>query len=119
MTVIPSQFDTLAKLVDSSQLRHRVISQNVANVNTPGYRTQEVSFEEMLAARLRADQSADVSDLKPSVQLVEGLPERADGNNVDIDKQMGQLDKNALLYQAYVQILASKLATMQSAITGQ
>ena len=48
-----------------------------------------------------------------------GAAVRADGNNVDIDREMGALNRNALIYQTYAQVLASRLATMRSAITGR
>ena len=47
-----------------------------------------------------------------------GGAERADGNNVDVDAELGRLQKNALLYNAYSQILASRIASMRSAISG-
>ena len=119
MTVIPSQLGLLSKLMDAAQLRQQVIAQNVANVNTPGYHRLDVAFEDILAERLEGQNPADLGDLAPVVRAMEGLPERADGNNVDMDMEMGQLSKNALLYQTYAQILASQLATMRSAITGQ
>ena len=45
--------------------------------------------------------------------------ERLDGNNVDIDAEMGRLSNNALLYNAYTQILASRIGSMRSAITSK
>ncbi len=126
MSVTPSQFDLLWKLLDASELRHRVISQNVANVNTPGYHRKDVSFEEELARHLAAAQSngtatddAGIRDMKAKVFEVSGLTGRLDGNNVDIDQEVGQLQKNALLYETYSQVLASKLGMMRSAITGR
>ena len=56
MNVTPAQFDILAQLLDVSELRHRVLSQNIANVNTPGYHRLDVSFEDALA-RLAGDLS--------------------------------------------------------------
>ncbi len=119
MNVTVSQFDLLNKLLDASELRHRVISQNVANVNTPGYHRLAVSFEEELADRLRSAGDVNIDGMTPSVYEEQGLIVRADGNNVDIDKEMGQLNKNALLYQTYAQVLASRLSMMRSAITGR
>jgi flagellar basal-body rod protein FlgB len=118
MAVTPSHFGTLWQLLDATGLRHQVISQNVANVNTPGYHRMEVAFEQQFAEQLQQGK-LDFNGIHPEVYEVEGLTERADGNNVDIDKEMGQLNKNALLYQTYGQVLASKLAMMRSAITGQ
>jgi len=119
MSVTPSQFGVLSKMLDAAALRHRAVSQNLANVNTPGYRRLEVSFEEQLASQMSGGSKVDINGLKPQLVESEGLPTRADGNNVDIDVEMGQMNKNALLYQTYTQVLASKIATMRSAITGR
>lgn len=96
-----------------------MIGQNIANVNTPKYRALDVSFEKQLAKTLSDFSGAKLSDIQPEVQEVEGLRVRADGNNVDIDREMGQLSKNTLIYQTYSQLLASKLSMMRSAVTGQ
>lgn len=108
----PSAFgiDHLRHLLDTGSLRHRVIAQNVANVNTPGYKRLVVQF---------ADELGRVGgDVKP--QVVEGVgPERVDGNTVDIDREMNDLTKNALLYQAAMQVLANRLAALRSAAGGR
>ena len=48
MSVTPSQYDVLRRLLDAAELQHQVTGQNIANVNTPGYRTLEISFDEIL-----------------------------------------------------------------------
>lgn len=106
----------LTQLLDASNLRHRVIAQNVANVNTPGYRRLEVAFEADLARALNSPSGGN--PVKPRVVTGDG-PERVDGNNVDIDVEMNTLTKNALLYQAATQIIASRVATLRSAISGR
>jgi len=118
MSVTPAQFELLQQLMDAAGLRQKTLGQNVANVNTPGYRRLDVAFEEQLAQQLIHNNELAV-DVEPKVIHTLGLAERADGNNVDIDMEMGQLSKNALLYQTYAQILTSKLSMMRSAITGQ
>jgi flagellar basal-body rod protein FlgB len=113
------QMDLLSKLLDVTEMRHRVIAQNVANVNTPGYRRQEVVFEDSLAECLKRGDALGVKSVQP--QIVEAASEsaRADGNTVDIDDEMGRLDKNTTLYRMLAQVLTSKISTMRSAITGQ
>ncbi len=106
----------LTQLMDAAALRHRVIAQNVANVNTPGYRRREVTFEADLAKALTAD--GGTAHVKPRVVIADG-PERVDGNTVDIDREMGDLSKNALLYQAAAQIVTSRIASMRAAIAGR
>lgn len=109
MTATDPAARTLSQLLDVAGLRHRVISQNVANVNTPGYRRLEVTF---------ADTMSQTARPVTKVEAVDG-PERADGNTVDIDREMGDLSRNGLLYQAASQLLASRLSALRSAIAGR
>ena len=115
----PSQIGLLTKLLDVAHVRHEVIAQNVANVNTPGYRRQDVQFEQAFAQALAANQQGTALRLQPKVIVPEGGAQRQDGNNVDIDVEMGQLSKNSLLYKVYAQILAVQLAQMRSAVSGR
>lgn len=120
MSVTPSQFELLSRLLDVSALRHRTLAQNVANINTPGYRRLEVSFEEELARRLGTrTESEALTNLKPVLHESSGGITRADGNNVDIDRELGRLSKNTLLFNTYAQILGTRIGMMRSAITGR
>ena len=78
----------LAQVLDAAALRHRVIAQNIANVNTPGYHRREVAFEAGISARGRLAASESPANVKPHVVVVDDGPERVDGNNVDIDNEM-------------------------------
>lgn len=116
MNVNSSQIDLLARLMDAAGMRHRVIANNVANVNTPNFKRQQVLFEDEMAKALHG---GDVASVKPTVGEDTSAAERVDGNTVDIDKEMGDLTKNALLYNAAAQIVATRLATLRSAISGR
>lgn len=116
MNMNVSGLDVLSQVLDASSLRHRVISQNVANINTPGYKRLAVSFEGDLARAL--DAPSGMVSVRPRVVVADG-PERVDGNTVDMDREMNDLTRNALLYEAAAQVLASRLATMRSAISGR
>ena len=118
MNVTPSQLDVVSKLMDGAAERQRVLSSNVANVNTPGYRRQGVSFEAELGALLEKNDTQAIQSVQVQVAETMGLPERQDGNNVDIDMEMGMLSKNSLLFQTYAQILSTKIGMMRSAISG-
>jgi flagellar basal-body rod protein FlgB len=111
-----SGLGVLAQLLDAAALRHRVIAQNVANVNTPGYRRRAVEFEADLAKALAAP--AGTAHVKPKVVIEDG-PERVDGNTVDVDREMSALGKNALLYQAAATIMQSRVASLRAAISGR
>ena len=112
------QIGFISQLMKREQIEHRTISQNVANVNTPGYRTLEASFDETLDSLLDGS-SHGVEATCHQLEQTSGLLVRADGNNVDIDKEMGKLTKNSLVHNAYTQILAAKIRQMQSAISGR
>ncbi len=117
MNILSSQSGQLARLMDAAELRHSVISHNLANVNTPGYRRLEVVFEDALE-EAGGEPGSGEPTARPIVQEEQGLPVRADGNNVDIDREAVQLDKNALTYQTYSQLLATQLQMMRKAVDG-
>jgi flagellar basal-body rod protein FlgB len=106
------QIDLLARVLDVAGLRHAVIAHNLANVNTPGFRRLEVSFDDEMtrlsAGKLGAPKIVESSD---------GTA-RGDGNTVDTDVEVGHLNRNSVLTAAATQILALKLGQLRSAITG-
>jgi flagellar basal-body rod protein FlgB len=118
MLGFPKQTELLTKLMEVSGMRHRVVSQNLANVNTPGYQRLKVDFDEALSNEI---QNGNITDLKiePTVVEDKSLPARADGNNVDIDLEIGELQRKAMMYQTYSQLLASQFATMRLAISSE
>ena len=117
MTGIVSQFGNLERMLDAAQMRHRVIGQNIANVNTPGYHRHDVDFEQYLKSEMNRASGETIST-RPSIVVDDVSLERADGNNVDIDHEIGELNRNAMLYETWLQIMAGRLNTMQHAIRG-
>ncbi|WP_437226282.1 flagellar basal body rod protein FlgB [Planctomicrobium sp. SH661] len=115
MFPLPPQIDHLSQLMGAAQLRHGVISQNLANVNTPGYHRLDVQFEDLLAAHLKGGDKGATDVPRPVVVQEKGLNERSDGNNVDIDREIGQLNRNAMLFQTYSQIMSSQFDLMRRA----
>ncbi len=119
MNIKPSQFDELAKLVDVSTVRHRVIANNIANVNTPGFQRRELHFEETLAKQIQRDGRVNLQAVSAEVRVDKKSPGRVDGNNVDIDGEIGSMQKNSLLHNTYLQIINSRVSQMRQAITGR
>lgn len=117
MNVNPSQIDLLARTLDVASVRHRVIAQNVANVNTPGYQRLEVAFEASLREAMSQGGTDAIRAVQPTVLIADTPITRADGNNVSMEQEMSDLNKNSLLYQATAQVLASRLATLRAAVT--
>ena len=126
----------LEKALKGSSLRHKVISNNVANVNTPGYKRMEVSFESELAAAVAADTSSPASaagmtrthpkHLLPtaeapaslSIRTMNDTSLRTDGNNVDIDAEMAAMTKNNIFYNTVAQRICGYYTNIKSAIKG-
>ena len=115
MAILEQNYSMLARLINAADQRQKVISQNIANVNTPNYKRLELNFEEALATEL-TQRRGSTTQATPSVRETPGLAARADGNNVDIDMEIGQLGKNALLQQVYLQLVGTELSQMHRAI---
>lgn len=118
MSLTIPQSAILARLMDVAQLRHQVISQNLANVNTPGYHRLEVSFEDAFARAMGKKGEQGALGIRPRVVEGQGQPPRQDGNTVDLDKEIGGLNQNAMLFGMATQMLTSRINMMRSAITG-
>ena len=94
--------------------RQKVISSNIANINTPGYKTKELVFEDELKnsitnnslqmtatnSRHMPNVNSSLANSNPKLMEVENLEEQNDGNNVNIDTQMGEMSKNKVLFDA-------------------
>ena len=119
MSIDIPQSDMLSRLLDTAALRHRVISNNLANVNTPGFHRQEVSFEETFARELQRGGETRASEVQPRVVESQTGTAREDGNNVDLDKEIGDLGKNALMFDTATQLLLGQISSMRTAITGR
>ncbi len=113
------RLDLLSKVLDGASLRQQTIAQNIANVNTPGYRRLDVSFDEMFMRRLEGPRPEGSLGVQPSVVAGVGGATRADGNNVEFEQEMTNLTRNTLLYQAAVSVLNNQIGQMRSAITGR
>lgn len=119
ITGIDKSVNLLEKMLDVSATKHKVIANNIANINTPGYKKMEVSFAEQLEKVIK-DTSANKFDVfQPKIVVSKedtNVATRNDGNNVDMDKEVSALMKNTLSYNVYTQLLAKKMELVKSAI---
>ena len=109
----------LEKMLDVSSVKHKVIANNIANVNTPGYKKMDVSFADQLEKALNESSVNKFDALQPKIVISkEDTSEtvRNDGNNVDMDKEVSSLVKNTLSYNIYTQLLSKKFEDIKSAI---
>lgn len=104
--------NVLDKAADASWMRQEAISNNIANVNTPGYKRQDVAFEDRLQeaisnSRYRSTDEKVANLSKADLRIrsytdSSGFSYRLDGNNVDIDTENAALARNQLKYNALV-----------------
>ncbi|MFK7765620.1 MAG: flagellar basal body rod protein FlgB [Mariniblastus sp.] len=116
MTGISSQFDNLQSAIQFAEQSHSVIGQNLANVNTPNFKTQQLSFEELLSEFKQRQKGGLPINASFSLKEAAGLQERADGNNVDMDRELALLKKNTLAYQTLTQLLGAKMGILKQSI---
>ena len=116
MTGMFSQQNLLANAMSVLQQNHQLLSHNIANVNTPGFKTRELEFKQFLEQVESGTADRQMLE-KLTVDLKKGLRVRKDGNNVDLDSQVGELKKNSLLFQTYSHLLSSKMAMARRAMS--
>ena len=111
----------LSKTLDASAARQKTIANNIANVETPGYKRGYVSFEDELQRVLDQKSGRGVRDglrnLTPVMQTDNVSPSRADGNNVSIDTEISDLAKTSLKYRAATTLLEDKIGMLRAAIS--
>ncbi len=115
--------NVLDQAADAAWLRNEAISNNIANVNTPDYKRQDVSFEEELKHALKANKYVSLDQKVGDINLkhIEGrvytdsanYSYRLDGNNVDIDNENVELASNQIKYNAMIQSISGKFTDLQ------
>ena len=121
----------LAKQLDSASLTQRVIANNVANVNTPGFKKSYVSFQDELRRALDTGApalnttnprhiggKADIDQVSPRVVQESGTTMLYGQNNVDIDQEMVNLAANSITYDFSAATLSGKLGLLSYVIKG-
>ena len=114
MQVTTPLSDALGRYLDLASDQMKLTAANMANVDTPGYRTQGFDFEQEFARQIQ--QPADADSVGVQVQAVDGLVSRPDGNNVSIDREGMQLAKSQLQFRMGVQLWKSEFSQVMSAI---
>jgi flagellar basal-body rod protein FlgB len=88
-----------------SMLRQTLLTNNLANVDTPGYQRQDVNFQDTLSAAISSGQPLDQVSFQPFTQ---NQVVSADGNGVSPDQESANLAENGLLYQELTQVAAQR-----------
>lgn len=87
--------------------RQRLVAANIANADTPGYKTKDIDFESELRGLLES---------APSALEVPGLPAKTDGNNVSMDREARLLAENAMRFSLASNFLRQEIRSVRLAI---
>jgi flagellar basal-body rod protein FlgB len=105
--MVDSTSGPLEKYMDLLSVRQKLIASNIANVDTPGYKTQDIDFQSEFQSAMNTGANA--------IQ-VPGLKVNNDGNNVSLDREARLLAENALRFNIATQLMHSQLSQLKSAI---
>jgi flagellar basal-body rod protein FlgB len=126
-------FSILERSLDLRSLNHRILAANVANADTPNYKAVEMSVSEEMnrerearrdvtLTRTHANHLPIQTQSRNRITLKAARPPefslKGDGNTVDIDRTMGHLAQNTLLYNASTQLISRKFRGLKNAISG-
>jgi flagellar basal-body rod protein FlgB len=123
----------LERAMDYAAARAEVLTQNLANVNTPHYKRMDVDFSAILAETMAEKQmpltrtnskhltgtEIIAAAAKPRIIIDSSTKERFDGNNVNVEFEMAQVTENSLYFQSLSQMWRKEMSKLKMAIQGR
>ena len=121
----------LKKGLDFQSARNLMLSTNISNMETPDFKAHDINFEKQLQDVIKSSNQLQVRSTNSkhfgsSNEALKGLdplpfelkdPSKSNGNNVNIDKEMGKLAENQIMYTAFIQLMMKRGSTVRSAVT--
>lgn len=121
----------LKKALDFQSQRQLMISSNISNLDTPGYKAKDIDFSSQLREAINTPGELNMkttheSHIGPGLSTVQSLspdvfeekdPAKSNGNNVNLDKEMMKLAENQIAYNATTQLMGKRTSTIRAAIT--
>ncbi len=100
--------DALERYMDLIGARQKLVASNIANADTPGYKTKDIDFQFEFLSHVRGS--------APQVIEPSGLSSRNDGNNVSLDREARLLAENAMRFNLAAALLKSQIRNVRAAI---
>ena len=94
--------------MDLLAARQKLVASNIANADTPGYKTKDFDFQFEFMSQMKGD--------TPNVNDVAGLPVKNDGNNVSMDREARLLSENAIRFNLATNLMRSQITLLRAAI---
>ncbi len=125
----------LQKSLNAASLQHQLITNNIANVDTPGFKASEVVFQSKLQQALDKTQNdylrlkltnknhipivpeMTINNVEPEIVTRTETSLRTDDNNVDIDSEMSKMAENTVYYSTVAELMSLKLGMLKNVIT--
>jgi flagellar basal-body rod protein FlgB len=121
----------MKKSLDLMSTRQSVITSNVGNVDTPGFKASEIDFQGQLREALGSKsqlklQATNEKHFGPKSSNISSLTAdpfeeddaaKSNGNNVDVDKEMAKMAENQIFYNAVIQLMMKRGSTVRASIT--
>ena len=101
---------SLERYMDLLSARQKLAASNIANADTPGYKTKDIDFQQEFASMLTGQQPLTID--------AQGLLEKPDGNNVSVDREARMLAENAMRFNVASVLLRGQINSIKAAITG-
>ncbi len=121
----------MKKSLDLMSTRQSLISSNIGNLDTPGFKASDIDFQGQLREALGSKgklnlQATNEKHFGPKTSNISNLTAdpfeeedaaKSNGNNVDVDKEMAKLAENQIVYNATIQLMMKRGSTVRAAIT--
>jgi flagellar basal-body rod protein FlgB len=108
--VLDAVTQNLERYMDLLSTRQRLVASNIANADTPGYKTQDIDFQFEFAGAVKG--------LEPQVVEAQGLKDKSDGNNVNVDREARLLAENQMRFNLASTLVRGTFKTILEAIQG-
>jgi len=115
-------FLTATKALDAVVLRETAVANNLANLETPGYKRMDLApaFETELERASSSGDAQQINALQPSLAVdASATPSSMDGNTVHLENELMQMNQNSMTHALETQLISGMLSRMQMAITGK
>jgi flagellar basal-body rod protein FlgB len=115
-----SKINNIVEIIEAGiraeSLRQKAIANNVANLQTPGYRRVDVQFKELLAKALDSSGAVDLNEIEAQIYQPKNTAVKSNGNDVSMEVEVGEMVKNTLRHKAYIRLLQKKYRQLELAI---
>lgn len=97
-------------------MRQQATANNVANIQTPGYRRLDVQFEQLLAKAIESGDEMNADEIEPLLYQPMNTAVNPNGNDVNLEGEIGEMVKNSLRYKAFVRLMNKRIGQMEQAM---